>query len=150
MLLSRFLTNLILVQSVIRIVTWKLLRRVYWRGWKDPNTKRFKRTLIYFNTDTQYANFRVSPHYQATKRHNRFKEGEKSRQTWSIETIRLIRDGNGQSNVCVCDMTRKKRRGVCVSLLCSRDHIPCLCVFSLCFAWLSERDRTTPCMSWFF
>ena len=21
----------------------------------DPNTKRFKRTLIYFNTDTQYA-----------------------------------------------------------------------------------------------
>ena len=29
-------------------------------GWtvhiQDPNTKRFKRTLIYFNTDTQYAN----------------------------------------------------------------------------------------------
>ena len=24
----------------------------------DPNTKRFKRTLIYFNTDTQYAHFR--------------------------------------------------------------------------------------------
>ena len=25
---------------------------------QDPNTKRFKRTLIYFNTDTQYAHFR--------------------------------------------------------------------------------------------
>ena len=24
---------------------------------QDPNTKRFKRTLIYFDTDTQYANF---------------------------------------------------------------------------------------------
>ena len=35
----------------------------------DPNTARFKRTLIYFNTDTQYANFRGNPLYQATKRH---------------------------------------------------------------------------------
>ena len=35
----------------------------------SPNTKRFKRTLIYFNTDTQYANFRGNPLYQATKRH---------------------------------------------------------------------------------
>ena len=35
----------------------------------DPNTKRFKRTLIYFNTDTQYANFRGNPLYQASKRH---------------------------------------------------------------------------------
>ena len=25
-----------------------------------PNTKRFKRTLIYLNTDTQYAHFRLS------------------------------------------------------------------------------------------
>ena len=25
---------------------------------QDPNTKRFKRTLIYYDTDTQYANFR--------------------------------------------------------------------------------------------
>ena len=25
---------------------------------QDPNTKSFKRTLIYFNTDTQYAHFR--------------------------------------------------------------------------------------------
>ena len=32
-----------------------------------PNTKRFKRTLIYFNTDTQYANFRGNPLYQAKK-----------------------------------------------------------------------------------
>ena len=24
---------------------------------QDLNTKRFKRTLIYFNTDTQYAHF---------------------------------------------------------------------------------------------
>ena len=36
---------------------------------QDLNTKRFKRTLIYFNTDTQYANFRGNPLYQATKRH---------------------------------------------------------------------------------
>ena len=27
---------------------------------QDPNTKRFKPTLIYFNTDTQYANFSLS------------------------------------------------------------------------------------------
>ena len=33
------------------------------------NTKRFKRTLIYFETDTQYANFRGNPLHQATKRH---------------------------------------------------------------------------------
>ena len=25
---------------------------------QDPNTKRFKGTLIYFDTDTQYAHFR--------------------------------------------------------------------------------------------
>ena len=34
-----------------------------------PNTKRFKRTLIYFDTDTQYANFRENFLCQATKRH---------------------------------------------------------------------------------
>ena len=27
---------------------------------QDPNTKRFKRTLIYFNTGTQYAIFGLS------------------------------------------------------------------------------------------
>ena len=36
---------------------------------QDPNTKRFKRTLIYFNTDTQYAHFRGNPLYQVTERH---------------------------------------------------------------------------------
>ena len=36
---------------------------------QDPNTKRFKRMLIYFNTDTQYANLRGNSLYQATKRH---------------------------------------------------------------------------------
>ena len=36
---------------------------------QNPNTNRFKRTLIYFNTDTQYAHFRGNPLYQATKRH---------------------------------------------------------------------------------
>ena len=36
---------------------------------QDPNTKRFKRTLIYFNTDTQYGNFRGNRLYQATKRY---------------------------------------------------------------------------------
>ena len=35
----------------------------------DPNSKRFKRRLIYFNTDTQYANFAGNPLYRATKRH---------------------------------------------------------------------------------
>ena len=28
---------------------------------QDPNTRRFKRTLVYFNTDTQYANFGEIP-----------------------------------------------------------------------------------------
>ena len=28
---------------------------------QDPNTKRFKRTLIYFDTDTRYANIRENP-----------------------------------------------------------------------------------------
>ena len=36
---------------------------------QDPSTKRFKRMLIYFNTDTQYAHFQGNPLYQATKRH---------------------------------------------------------------------------------
>ena len=35
----------------------------------DPNTKRFKQTLISFDTATQYANIWGSPFYQATKRH---------------------------------------------------------------------------------
>ena len=39
-------------------------------GFPDLNTKRFKRTRIYFNTDTQYANFRGNPLYKATKRHS--------------------------------------------------------------------------------
>ena len=37
----------------------------------DPNTKRFKRTLIYYDTDTQYANFRgnlLSRSYKTTLR----------------------------------------------------------------------------------
>ena len=28
---------------------------------QDPNTKRFQQTLIYFNTDTQYAHFGEIP-----------------------------------------------------------------------------------------
>ena len=36
---------------------------------QDPNTKRFKQMLIYFNPDTQYANFWGNPLYQATKWH---------------------------------------------------------------------------------
>ena len=35
---------------------------------QDPNTKRFKQTPGYFNTDTQYVTFRGNPLYQATKR----------------------------------------------------------------------------------
>ena len=38
-------------------------------GFIDSNTKRFKRTLIYFNTDTQDANFGGNPLCQAPKRH---------------------------------------------------------------------------------
>ena len=34
---------------------------------QDPKTKRFKRTLIYFDTVTQYAKFPGNPVYQATK-----------------------------------------------------------------------------------
>ena len=37
-------------------------------AFQDPKTKRFKRTLIYFSTDSQYANC-GNPLYQATKRH---------------------------------------------------------------------------------
>ena len=33
---------------------------------QNPNTKRFKRTLIYFNMDTQYANFQGNPLYPCT------------------------------------------------------------------------------------
>ena len=36
---------------------------------QDPNTKRFKRTLIYYDTDTQYAHFQENPRCHATKRH---------------------------------------------------------------------------------
>ena len=36
---------------------------------QDPNTKRFKRMLIYFDMDTQYEHFRGNPLCQATKRH---------------------------------------------------------------------------------
>ena len=46
---------------------------------QDPNTKRFKGTLIYFNKDTQHANVRGNPLYQATKRHlNSLINGQKS------------------------------------------------------------------------
>ena len=34
---------------------------------QDPNTKRFKGTLIYYDIDTQYAHFRGNPLRQATK-----------------------------------------------------------------------------------
>ena len=45
---------------------------------QDPNAKRFKRTLVYFNTDTQYANSRGNPLYQATKRHLNNRQTEKN------------------------------------------------------------------------
>ena len=38
---------------------------------QDPNTKRLKGTLIYYDTDTQYANFRGNPLREATKRHSK-------------------------------------------------------------------------------
>ena len=36
---------------------------------QNPNTNFFKQTFIYFNTDTQYANFQGNSLYQSTKRH---------------------------------------------------------------------------------
>ena len=39
-------------------------------GSEDPNTKRFKWTLVYFNMDTQYAHFWGNPLYQASKQHS--------------------------------------------------------------------------------
>ena len=36
---------------------------------QDPNTKRLKRTLIYYDMDTQYTNFGGTPLRQATKQH---------------------------------------------------------------------------------
>ena len=47
-------------------------------GSEDPNTKRFKWTLVYFNTDTQYAHFGGNPLYQASKQHsnNRYKQSK--------------------------------------------------------------------------
>ena len=35
----------------------------------DQTHQRFKRTLIYYGTDTRYAHFRGNPLRQATKRH---------------------------------------------------------------------------------
>ena len=34
---------------------------------QDSNTERFKRTLIYYDTDTQYANYRGNPLRQTKK-----------------------------------------------------------------------------------
>ena len=36
---------------------------------QDPSAKGFKRTLICYDTDIKYANFRRNPFCQATKRH---------------------------------------------------------------------------------
>ena len=44
---------------------------------QDPNTKWFKRMLIYYDADTQYANLGGNPLHQATKGHltGKFDEG---------------------------------------------------------------------------
>ena len=39
---------------------------------QDPNTKRFKRTLIYYDTDPQDAHFQGNPFRQATQCHLNF------------------------------------------------------------------------------
>ena len=39
---------------------------------QDPNTKRFKITLIYYDTDPQYVNFWGNPLHRATERHINF------------------------------------------------------------------------------
>ena len=49
----------------IAVSLWETTQVILW----DSNAKRFKRTLIYYDTNTQYANFRGNPHRQATKRH---------------------------------------------------------------------------------
>ena len=51
-----------------------------------PNTKRFKKTFIYFSTDTQCAHFQGNPLYQATKRHLTNKRSK----TMKNESKRLI------------------------------------------------------------
>ena len=39
-----------------------MIMRIYIRNkLREPNTKSFKRTLIYYDTDTQSANFRGNP-----------------------------------------------------------------------------------------
>ena len=49
---------------------------------QDPNTKRFKRTLIYFDMDTQYAHFQGNPLCQATKWHLNNKQMVKNDEKW--------------------------------------------------------------------
>ena len=36
---------------------------------QDPNTKKFTRTLIYYDKDVQYAHFQGNSLHQATKQH---------------------------------------------------------------------------------
>ena len=45
---------------------------------QDKNTKRFKRTLIYFDTDAQYANCRGNSLCQAAKRYLNKRETDKN------------------------------------------------------------------------
>ena len=46
---------------------------------QDPNTKRFEQTLIYFNTDTQYAILGGNPLYQATDNRSKTMKNERKR-----------------------------------------------------------------------
>ena len=53
---------------------------------QDPNTKRFKQRLIYFNTDTQYAHFRGNSLCEATKRHFNNRYTVKNDEQWKKKT----------------------------------------------------------------
>ena len=56
--------------------------------WEDPNTRRFKRMLISYDTDTQCSNVRGNPLLQATERHLTLKR-LKTRKTTREKTYLL-------------------------------------------------------------
>ena len=65
--------------------------QMQWPGKKiNPNTKRCKQTLFYFNTNTQYAPFRGNPLYQATKRHLNNRETVKNDAKWKKKTYLVM------------------------------------------------------------
>ena len=86
-------------------LSWRLMSQ-------DPNTKRFKRTLIYFNTGTQYEHFRGNHLYQATKRHlnNKYFYTDKQYANFRFlfgESTRLTKQ---KSEICILSRLGLSRR----------------------------------------